>query len=192
MTGDPELDAWKRQWQARDAVPPDLRQRVEREIRSARYQLVAPIAVTAVFGGGTLASAILSSERAAIELAAITWGFITITWLASIILSRRFGQRRIPAATTATAFMDFAIQNCRSKPAGITAVAVLASIFMAFMLAWRYQPLANGSIGAYLRSVPVLVLLGIALVLGIVGLRMHRALGAELDNLRERRRRYDD
>ena len=192
MTGDPELDAWKRQWQARDAVPPDLRERVEREIRSARYQLVVPIAVTAVFGGTTLASAILSSERAVIELAVITWGFITITWLTSIVLSRRFGQRRIPAATTATAFMDFAIQNCRSKRAGITAAAVLASIFMAFMLAWRYQPLANGSIGAYLRSVPVLALLGIALVVGIVGLRMHRALGAELDNLRERRRRYED
>jgi hypothetical protein len=54
MTVDPELDTWRRQWQAREAVPEELRRRVEREVRSARYALVLPLAVTVLFGGGTL------------------------------------------------------------------------------------------------------------------------------------------
>ena len=192
MTGDPELDAWKQQWQARDAVPQGLRLRVEREIRGVRYQQVVAIAITVLFGGTTVAWALVAGRRDAIVLAAATWTFITINWLTTIVLSRRVGQPRVPAAPTTTAFLDFAIQNCRRKRDGIAAAAVLAPIFLAFMLVWRYQTLPLESVREYLLSVRVLMILSIAMVLGVVGLRRHRALGDELENLRAMRRRYED
>ena len=150
-------------------------------------------AVTAVFGGAALLQAGGGRERAAIELA--DWGFVAGTaWLAQASCCRgasasgAYLQKQLPPRSWTSPSELSAASGPGSRPRPCS-----PQNLMAFMLAWRLlQPLANGSVGAYRAIGPVLVLLGIALVLGIVGLRMHRALGAELDDLRERRRRYED
>jgi len=192
MTGDPELDGWRRQWQARDAVPADLRGRVEGEIRAARYALVTPLAITVLIGGGTLVWAIVSPDRDAYVLATATWVFITITWITSLMLTRRIGQGRAPDGESITAFLDFTIKTCRGKRAAITAAAVLYPIFLVFMLVWRYQTAPFARVSEYVLSGPVLLILGITIVLAILGLLTHRGLGAELDRLRAMRARFAD
>lgn len=188
MTRDSELDAWREHWQARDTVPPELRRRVERSVRAGRYALLAQIAVIVLFGGSTLAWAVLSGGRDALALAAGTWAFIAITVLTSLALQRRRGHGRVPEAATTTAFLDFTIQVCRGKRAAIAAAAALYPIFLAFMLVWRYQTAPFAGVGAYLLSGRVLLIAAVTLVLGIVGLRKHRDLGAELENLRAMQR----
>ena len=76
MTSDPELEAWRADWQSADGSPPDLRRRVEQHIRAGRHTWWLPIAVTVVIGGGTLAWAVSSGERAAVQMATATWLFI--------------------------------------------------------------------------------------------------------------------
>jgi hypothetical protein len=192
MTNDPELDEWQKQWQARDTVPSDLRERVEREIRIGRYTFVAPVAVTVLFGGGTLALALRSGQPEAQVLAVAVWVFIGITWVTSLTLARRIGQRLVPEAATATAFLDFTIRSCRAKRAGIGAAAALCPIFLVFTLVWRYQTGPFASVGAYLLSGYMLVSAAVTLGLAVVALRQYRAYGRELDNLRAMQQRFEN
>jgi hypothetical protein len=192
MTGDPELDAWRRQWQARDQVPQDLRQRVEREIRAARYEYVVPVAITVLFGGGTLAWAVVSARFADYVLAAGTWVFIVVTWVTSLVLSRRLGAGAAPAAITTTAFLEYMLAICRGRRAAIVTAAVLYPIFFVFMVVWRYQTLPLASIGDFLVSGPVLFFLGVTVVLALVGRLVYRRLGTELDGLRTMRRQFEE
>ncbi len=196
MTHDPELDAWKALWQARDTVPAELRRRVEHEIRMGRRALLAPVAVTALVGGGMLAWALFLRGRELLVLAAATWAFIAITWLTALVLDRRIGHSRVPEAVTTSAFLDFTIRVCRGKRASIAAAAALCPIFLAFILVWRYQTGAFESLGVYFLTGRVisiaLLIAAVTLVLGILGLRKYRALGIELGNLHAMQRRFED
>lgn len=193
MTGDPELDAWQRQWKTHDAVPPDLRRRVEREIRAGRYAIVLPVMVTVLFGGGTLAWALMSGRRDAYLVATATWAFIAITSLTAYGLTQWIGHNRAPAAATATAFLEFMIQACRGKRAGIVGAAVLYPSFLVFMLVWRYRtPPTFASVSEYLLSGPVLTFAVITVALAVLGVRAYRRLGAELHSLRAMRRQFED
>jgi hypothetical protein len=191
MSGDAELDAWRERWQARDTVPPELRRRVEREIRAERYALVPPVAVTVLMGGGTLAWALVSGRPDKVRLAAVTWAFIAITWLTAVLVVRGVGRPRVPAPTT-TAFLEFTVQVCRGRRAAIAAAAVLYPTFLVFMLAWRYHSDRFASVRDYLLSGPVPIYAAITMALAVVGLRAYRRLGSELETLSAMRRRFED
>ena len=61
METDNELETWRLEWQTENFVPPDLRKRVERDIRRHRLSFWASVAVTIVIGGGTTLWAVVSS-----------------------------------------------------------------------------------------------------------------------------------
>jgi hypothetical protein len=156
---------------------------VEREIRAGRYAWLPPIAVTVLVGGGALVWAARSGERTAVQVATATWVFIAITWITSLALFRRIGGRRAPEATTTTAFLDFTIRVCRSTRASIAAGAALYSLFLAFMLFWRYQSGPFTSVGEYLLSTRVVVMAVVTVLLAVAGWRRYRRLGTELNRL---------
>ena len=65
MPADVELGLWQRQWRADPYEPSALKQRVERETRAMRRFVIGEIAITIVFGGGSLAlgRAVASDRR---------------------------------------------------------------------------------------------------------------------------------
>jgi len=191
MSDDPEIAMWRTQWQSRDHIPAELKNRVEREIRRGRRGWIAPTAVTVLIGGSTLVGAVLSGERAAIQLAALTWIFIAVTWVTSLALLKGVGHRRVPEAATTAAFLDYTIRVCRGKRAGIVAAAALYALFFPIMLVWRYQTGPFELVGDYLLSARVVVMLIVTTVLAVLGVRWYRKLCRELLNLRMIQRRLD-
>jgi hypothetical protein len=192
MTSDPELEGWRSDWQSADEIPSDLRRRVEQHIRTGRHTWWPPIAVTVFFGGSTLAWAVASGERVAIQTAAGTWLFIAVTWATSLGILRRIGGRLTPEATTTTAFLDFAIRVCRARRAGIVAAAVLYVMFLCFMLVWRFQTARVATAGEYLLSGPMVARAIVTVLLAIAGWRQHGKLGVELKSLLRMQRQIAD
>jgi hypothetical protein len=192
MTSDPELDAWRADWQSADAIPPDLRRRVEQHIRAGRHTWWPPIAVTVVVGGWTLAWAVTSGERVAIQTALATWLFIAVTWATTLGLLRHFGGRRRPDAATTVAFLDFAIRVCRATRAGIVAGAVLYALFFVGILFWRFQAGPFTTAGEYLLSGRVVAMGIVTVLLGLAGWRWHGRLGVELESLLAMQRQIVD
>jgi hypothetical protein len=138
MSLDPELDTWRHQWQARTAMPTDVRRRVERDIRWMRLSFLSAVAVTVIFGGGTTAWAIVSGEADIVVLAVATWVFIAATCAVSWAIEGGLGQWKPTSATTA-ASVDFSIGRRVATRRAIVAAAVLYAAFAAFVLAWRFQ-----------------------------------------------------
>src|SRR5262245_10590562 len=103
MELDPELKTWRRQWQTDEVIPPDLRDRVERETRNLRRARYASIAVTLVMGGGSAGWAVVSQRPIAVALAIGVWFFIAVAWVISLGLSRDILK---PSADTTAAFLD--------------------------------------------------------------------------------------
>lgn len=191
METDTELETWRLEWQAEDFVPPDLRRRVERDIRHRRLSLWASVAVTVLIGGGTTVWAVASGESALLQVLPAVWIFIAITWATSIQLDRMRGSSK-PLAGTTAAFLEFAIHSCRVRRHAIAVAAVLYAGFIAFMLAWEYRQLAAEApleVGAYLTSVRVMTQFTITAVLAVVALRRRRQLDRELHQLTTLRQR---
>jgi hypothetical protein len=80
MAADLELESWRRSWQTVARVPTDLKTRVERETRWMRLGVAIEIAITLVFGGGSLAWAVRSGRTDVLVLAIGIWVFIAIAW----------------------------------------------------------------------------------------------------------------
>ncbi|MCC7043410.1 MAG: hypothetical protein IT183_06085 [Acidobacteria bacterium] len=192
MTSDPELDAWRADWQSADQIPPELRRRVEQHIRAGRHTWWPPITVTVVIGGGTLAWAVTSGEHVAAQTAVATWLFIAVTWATTLVLLRRFGGRLRPDAATTASFLDFAIRVCRATRAGIVAGAVLYALFVSYMLFWRFQTGPFGTAGEYLFSGRVVAMVIVTVLLGLAGWRRYGRLGMELEGLLAMQRQIVD
>src|SRR5215213_2600791 len=140
MEPDTELDAWRRDWQAGPGVPADLTERVERETRVMRRFVIVKIAITVIFGAGSLAWATVSPGTETLGLVIAIWAFIAIAWTISWLLRRgAWG----PVTGTTTAFLELAILRCRRKREAIVAQCVLYVTILWFDLAWIYVDKAN-------------------------------------------------
>lgn len=93
-----------------------------------------------------------------------------------------------PAATTTAAFLEFSIARRVATRRGIIAAAVLYAAFSAFMLAWRFQPLAGEpttALSSYLAA--RWIFWAITALLAAASVWRWRALGHELEVLRHLR-----
>src|SRR5258708_5450050 len=136
MQPDRELETWRLQWQAEEAVPADLRQRVTRAIRKRRRGLYAALAVTVTYGVGLPVWAIASSRAEVAVLAAAVWGFIAITWSVAWRLDRGLSK---PVAMTTVAFLEFSVLSGERRRRGLAAASILYVIIAVCDLVWIYQ-----------------------------------------------------
>jgi hypothetical protein len=191
MERDNELEAWRLEWQTENFVPPDLRKRIERDIRRHRLSFWASVAVTILMGGSTTLWALVSGESSAVMVVAAVWLFIGITWATSIQLERMRGSSK-PLAETTAAFLEFAIHSCRVRRQGIAAAAALYAGFFSFMVAWKYRQLAAEmplDVGTYLTSGRMMTQCAITAVLAVIALVRRRRLNRELHHLMTLRQR---
>jgi hypothetical protein len=188
---DTELETWRRQWQAQDTVPLDLKQRVQREIRMRRLGLLAATIVTATFGLGIPAWAVLSRRMDVAVLACAVWMFIAISWAISWRLG---GGASKPVAATTAAFLDFSIESCQRQRRGIAAAGGLYVAMLAFNLAWVYHAEPQGmqpGVWEFLTSRRIAILAAITIVLAVTGVWRRRTLARRLQNLMTFRRQLE-
>jgi hypothetical protein len=187
MSVDPELDTWRHQWQAQDAVPAGVRRRVERDVLAMRLGFLSAVAVTVIFGGGTAAWAILSGEAEIVILAVATWVFIVVTWVVALTIEGGLGQRK-PASATTAAFVDFSITRRVATRRAIVAAAVLYAAFAAFMLSWRFRyPAGEAPTDVWSYLAAVWIFWTITALLAVLAVWRWRALGRELEVLHDLR-----
>ncbi len=141
MNIDTELEAWRRDWRTDAAVPPDLRQRVERQTRWLKVGLAGDILVTVVIGGGMVALAARSQAPDMIVLAAATLLFIAAAWGFRLAATRGLWS---PSAMDAAAFADLWMRRCRAQMKATVFGAVLFAVEVAFCMGWIYRHSGGG------------------------------------------------
>jgi hypothetical protein len=191
MQPDPELDAWRQQWQARDGVPADLTARVQRELRHARLSWVIAIGITIGFGVMVPIRAYLTRRPDDIVLAVSVWGFIALAWIVSLRIMRGASE---PAAATTAAYLDFSILSCRRHLAEIRSAAILYVVLLTFVMGLNYPEFVErtgGDVWTFLTLPASFVVWGVTAALGVFGLWRRRQLRRELNNLIEIRRRQN-
>jgi hypothetical protein len=160
MNSDTELLEWRRQWQTAEGARDDtdsaeaLKRRVTRTSRLQIIGLLAPILVTIVIGGASVARALNSGSPADVVLAAEVWAFILVTWVGSLRLAR--GTWR-PFAETTAAFIDVSIRRCRSNLRAASFGAWLYICQLLFVVLWKLFS-TGVELTALLASWPVIVL----------------------------------
>ena len=183
MEADVELDAWRLLWQARAPGVPDVRALVERETRRMRRFVAGEIAITIVFGGGSLGWAALSRRTDVLVLAIGVWLLLAIAWTLAFLLRRGAWT---PAAATTTAFLDLAILRCRRRREAVVAQAVLYVMILGFDLTWIYLSGAHratpGAV-AFLTSGGVSWVWAVTAALGAAAVGYRRKLARELEAL---------
>jgi len=188
MAVDVELEAWRRHWRAASPAPVDLKSRVERETRRMRREMAVEIAVTVLFGGGSMAWALLSRRTDVLVLTIGIWAFIAIAWAISFLLRR---DAWAPAASTTAAFLDLSILRCRRRREAIVAQGVLYAMILTFDLAWIYlrEPeRASEGVVPFLTSGALPWVWGVTVVLGAAALKQRQRLARELEALTKLRR----
>jgi hypothetical protein len=192
MQADVELDSWRRHWQADTFVLPDLKELVERETRRMRRFVVGEIIVTMVFGGGSLAWALLSRRPDVLVLAIGIWLFIASAWTLALRLRRGAWA---PVTATTKAFLDLAILRCRRRREALMAQSLLYALIVGFDLAWIFfssTPRAARGAAAFLTSGGVVWVWVVTLVLGVALLRHRRTLARELQALTSLRHQIEE
>jgi hypothetical protein len=183
---DLELEGWRRQWQADDAVPSDLVKRVDAGTKSMQRGLIAEILVTIVIGGWGLGWAIASRRPEVVVLAIGIWILIAIAWIASMLLRRGAWQ---PVTATTTAFVEVSILRCQRSLQAIWIQMVLYVVILIFDLVWLYNYRAESSVGEFLmRPMVVIVLTVVTPALAAAAVWYRRRLLRELKNLVRLRR----
>jgi len=183
MEADVELDSLRRLWQARAPAVPDMRERVERDTRRMRWFVAGDIAVTVVFGGGSLAWAALSRRTDVLVLAIGVWLFIAIASTLAFLLRRGAWT---PVAATTTAFLDLAILRCRRRHEAVIAQAVLYVMILGFDLTWIYFSSAHHAAAgalAFLTSGGIVWVWAVTAALGAAAVRYRQKLARELEAL---------
>jgi hypothetical protein len=189
VQSDPELETWRREWQAQNLIPVDLAERVDREIRVQRYGVALALLVSAAFGITVPVWAVVSGRPEVAVLAAAVWLFIALNWIVSWRLGR--GLSRPPARTTA-AFLEFSILSCQRRRQAIVAASVLYAVMLVFNLTWIYQAqLGAPGLWPFLTSARVLGAFAITGFLAGLAVWNRRRLGRQLDNLLRLRRLLD-
>jgi hypothetical protein len=188
MQADVELGLWQRQWKSASHDTAGLKQRVERETRAMRRFVLGEIAVTIVFGGGSLAWAALSPRTDALVLALGVWAFIAMAWTISFLLRRGAWA---PVAATTTAFLELSILRCRRRRESIVAQSVLYVLIVGFDLTWIYlarPSRAASGVTAFLTSGEIAWVWAVTLGLAATAVWQRRRLGRELEMLTRLRR----
>ncbi len=183
MERDAELEAWRGYWQNASTVPADLQQRVERETRLMRRFVWLEIAVTLVFGAGSIAWAALSRRTDVLVLAIGIWAFIAIAWTIAMLLRRGAWT---PVTATTSAFLELSILRCCRRREALIAQVVLYVLILAFDLAWIYferNQRAPVDPVTFLTSGGVLWVWVITAALAVIAVRHQRKLDRELENL---------
>jgi hypothetical protein len=191
MEADVELDAWRVLWQARAPAVPDVKALVERETRRMRLFVAGEIAITIVFGGGSLAWAALSRRTDVLVLAIGVWLFIAIAWTLALLLRRGAWT---PATATTTAYLDLAILRCRRRHEAVMAQAVLYAMILGFDLTWIYfSTPARGTLGplAFLTSGGIAWVWAVTAALAVAAVRYRQKLARELEGLTGLRREIE-
>jgi hypothetical protein len=191
MNVDAELESWRRRWQTASVIPPDLKARVERETSWMRRFVVAEVLVTILFGGGTLAWAVLSRRTDALVLAVGVWGAISIAWAMSFLLRR---DAWAPATLTTAAFLDLSILRCRRRREAVIAQGVLYVLILGFDLAWIYlgrPPGARDGLISFLTGSSVAWVWVVSAALGAAALSHRRRLTRELEALTRLRQQME-
>ena len=187
MQTDAELERWRREWQAQDQVPADLRQRVDREIQIARRGWLSAIAVTVIYIGGSVAWLLWSERKDALALAFIVWAFTALTWSVSLAVNRGPSQ---PAASTTAEFLNFSILSGQRRRNGIVAASVLYVVFVVVLAGWEYRAQnPQPDVSTYLTTGFMQLVGLITIALGIIGALRWRRLGREIEALRSVRSR---
>jgi hypothetical protein len=192
MPADTELETWRRQWQADEVIPADLRRRVDRETRNLRLGRYAEIAVTVVIGGGAAGWAVLSQRPIALALVIGVWFFIAVAWATSIALRRDILK---PSAATTSAFLNLSIRRCRRRLVALGAQGVLYVLLLAFDLVWIYHYQTETRpipVWAFLTSGQMLVVWVVTAVLAAAAVLYRRRLYEELQGLLNLRRELGD
>jgi hypothetical protein len=189
---DNELELWRQQWQTQATVPVDLRQTIDRQTRQMRLLMVAEVAVTIIFGGGSLLASLTLRRSDVTVLTAGIWVFIAIAWAFS--QANRRGLWR-PAAATTAAYLDLVILRARRRLQAVSFTSISYIVFLSFNLGWVYQELArHGGTGlwAFLTSGPVFIVWALTALLALVAIWHRRRITAQLNNLAELRRELGD
>jgi len=187
MEADIELDSWRLLWQARAPVLPNVRALVERETRRMWWFVAGEIAVTIVFGGGSLGWAALSRRTDVLVLAIGVWLFIAMAWTLAFLLRRGAWA---PAAATTTAFLDLAILRCRRRREAVVAQVVLYIMILGFDLTWIFFSTPRHASGAlaFLTSSSIIWVWAITAALAVAAVSYRRKLARELTALTDLRR----
>ena len=189
MNTDLDLEALRQDWQADDSVPPTLRREVERQSRLMKFGMAGDIFVTLVIGGGTIAWALLSTEKSVGWIALATWIFLAIAWSFVLIVNRGLWA---PSALDTSAFMDLSIRRCRASLAATWFAAALFVAEVTFGLSWVYSHAdLHESVGKWLWfssfRIDVVWLATLAFAIGLVWFRnKKKGQLARLLNLRRR------
>jgi hypothetical protein len=195
MSIDPNLDAWRRQWQQASAEPDngvlalELEKRVISQTRRLKLGLIVPILVTLIIGGGVPLNALRTGQVADIVMAVESWFFILVTWAGCLWIAR--GTWRAYGETTA-AFVDISIRRCRANLSTIPFALWLyaGQFFVVTLLKVQYSP---ASVGAVLTSWPVLLIGGVGFPALVAGSYWYgRKQQAELKYLLDLRRQLSD
>ncbi|HYN10033.1 MAG TPA: hypothetical protein VES67_21795 [Vicinamibacterales bacterium] len=190
MQPDLELETWRRQWQARETVPPDLTRRVERELRHARRAQLLAIGVTIGFGVAVPVRASLTGRPDDVVLAIGVWVFIVLAWVVSWRIMR--GDSK-PAAATTTAFLDFSILSCRRHLTEVGAAAMLYAVFLTFIMWLQYREFAaqtGAGPWAFVTRTHSLVVWAVTAALGGFAWWRRQLLRRELRNLMSIQKSY--
>jgi hypothetical protein len=183
MEPDIELDTWRRDWLAGSIRPANVTRRIERETRMMWRSVVAQIAVTVVFGGGSVAWAAVSHRKDALGLVMAIWAFIVIAWTMSWLLRRgAWG----PVSATTTAFLELSMLRCRRGREAIVAQCVLYVMILSFDLAWIYFQRAQEGpldVATFLTTGSVVWVWMITAALAVMAVRQRQRLSRELKNL---------
>jgi hypothetical protein len=192
VKADRELELWRQQWQTYTTVPPDLRSRMERQTRMMRLHVVAQVAVTMIFGMGSVVWALASSRRDVVVLAVAIWVFVGIAWTFS--LANRRGTWE-PATSTTAAFLDLFIIRCQRRLRALAFSSLLYIVMLSFNLAWIYHDLTRRSalgLWTFLTSKSNLVVWVVTVALGVLAASRRRTLNTQLSNFITLRRQLDD
>lgn len=192
MDIDLELDGWRHEWQADVATPTDLADRVARETRRMHQFVLTGIAITIVFGGGSIAWAAISGRSELLVLVVGTWAFLAIAWAMSWLLRRGAST---PLTTTTSAFLDLSILRCRRRREATFAQAVLYVAVLSFNLWWIHAnslPHAGMDTWTFLTSRGVLWVWPVTALLAVMAARQHRRLRRELQALTALQQAFQD
>ena len=161
MNTDLELETWSQEWQREPLVLPDLRRKVERESRWLRAMRLSEIAVTLVFGGGTILWAVRSAHADVWVLALFTWISIAIAWAFALLNTHTLWS---PAAQSNSDFIDLSIRRCRAQLRATLFSVALYFFNLSFTMVWVYRAQAVLPLGAFLHSWNVCVVWGVSLI----------------------------
>jgi hypothetical protein len=189
---DNELELWRQQWQTQVTVPLDLRETIDRQTRNMRLLMAAEVAVTVIFGGGSLLASLTLRRSDVTVLTGGIWLFLAVAWTFSQANRRGVWE---PAAATTAAYLDLVILRAHRRLQAISFTSLSYIVFLSFNLGWVYHERAQyegTSVWAFLMSGPLFIIWASTALLAFLALWQRRRIARQLNNLVQLRRELGD